>query len=75
MEYIYDNYTQLGSTNVSTSFSSKLTNLIPSTTYYVRAYATNKLGTSYGEIITFTTGKQDKSNIGRQDYDDKETQL
>ncbi|NJK95931.1 MAG: hypothetical protein HC905_14355 [Bacteroidales bacterium] len=37
------------------SFSSNLTGLAVSTTYYVRAYATNANGTSYGEQITFTT--------------------
>jgi len=39
----------------SGSFSSQISNLNPATTYYVRAYATNDLGTSYGEQITFTT--------------------
>jgi hypothetical protein len=29
--------------------------LTPNTTYYVRAYATNVLGTSYGNTFTFTT--------------------
>jgi hypothetical protein len=37
------------------SFSSLLTALSPSTTYYVRAYATNSVGTSYGNVISFTT--------------------
>jgi len=37
------------------SFSSSLTGLTPSTTYYVRAYATNSDGTSYGPQTTFTT--------------------
>src|SRR5204862_2445750 len=32
------------------SFSSTMTGLSASTTYYVRAYATNKIGTSYGAI-------------------------
>ena len=36
-------------------FSSSITNLTPSTKYYVRAYATNSFGTSYGEQQTFTT--------------------
>ncbi|MEI6554870.1 MAG: fibrobacter succinogenes major paralogous domain-containing protein [Paludibacter sp.] len=36
-------------------FTSKLTGLIPSTTYYVRAYATNKKGTAYGIQVTFLT--------------------
>lgn len=37
------------------SFSSSITGLVGSTTYYVRAYATNTQGTSYGEEIFFTT--------------------
>lgn len=36
-------------------FSYSFTELTPSTTYYVRAYATNSEGTSYGEVISFTT--------------------
>ncbi len=39
----------------STSIYSTLTGLSPNTRYYVRAYATNKQGTSYGEEISFTT--------------------
>jgi uncharacterized protein (TIGR02145 family) len=41
----------------SGAFISSLTNLLPSTTYYVRAYATNSIGTSYGDLISFTTKK------------------
>jgi hypothetical protein len=37
------------------SFTSSLTNLSPGTTYYVRAYATNSVGTTYGSYIAFTT--------------------
>ena len=37
------------------SFTSNLTNLTPNTTYYVRAYATNSVGTAYGEEVSFTT--------------------
>ena len=37
------------------SFTSELTGLNPCTIYYVRAYATNSMGTSYGENVTFTT--------------------
>lgn len=37
------------------SFNSNLTSLTPGKTYYVRAYATNSVGTSYGEQKTFTT--------------------
>jgi uncharacterized protein (TIGR02145 family) len=37
------------------SFISTLKDLIPDTTYYVRAYATNKYGTSYGNELNFVT--------------------
>lgn len=36
-------------------FNSLMDALIPSTLYYVRAYATNALGTAYGNEISFTT--------------------
>ena len=36
-------------------FSSTITGLLPNTTYYVRAYATNRIGTSYGTETSFTT--------------------
>jgi hypothetical protein len=39
-------------------FSSQLTNLIPSTKYYVRAYATNQGGIVYGDSYTFNTADQ-----------------
>lgn len=37
------------------AFSSSLTGLTPGTTYYVRAYATNSVGTAYGSMKSFTT--------------------
>jgi hypothetical protein len=39
----------------SGSFTSSITGLVTATTYYVRAYATNSLGTEYGNQVTFTT--------------------
>lgn len=36
-------------------FSSSITGLLPNTTYFVRAYATNSAGTAYGNQISFTT--------------------
>jgi len=37
------------------SFTSSITGLIPGTTYHVRAYATNSVGTGYGTDLSFTT--------------------
>ena len=42
----------------SGEFISQLTDLSPSTPYYVRAYATNSNGTGYGEQKSFTTAEQ-----------------
>ena len=36
-------------------FTSSMTGLTANTTYYVRAYATNSAGTSYGNEVSFTT--------------------
>ena len=36
-------------------FVSNLTGLSPGTTYYVRAFATNSVGTAYGNEVSFTT--------------------
>ena len=49
--------TNLKTTNGSGkgSFASVITGLSPGTTYYVRAYATNNLGTNYGNQVSFTT--------------------
>ena len=37
------------------TFTGTMTGLTAGTTYYVRAYATNNLGTSYGDVVVFTT--------------------
>ena len=37
------------------SFTSNLTELTPNTTYYLRAYATNGIGTAYGEQMAIIT--------------------
>ena len=40
---------------VSGSFTSFITGLTPGTTYYIRGYATNKIGTAYGNQLILTT--------------------
>lgn len=37
------------------TLTSTLTNLLPNTRYYLRAYATNSVGTQYGNELVFTT--------------------
>ena len=37
------------------NFTSNITGLTPGTTYYLRAYATNSIGTTYGNEISFAT--------------------
>ena len=44
------------------TFTSAITGLTASTTYYVRAYATNNAGTGYGAAVSFTTSTE--SGIG-----------
>jgi hypothetical protein len=46
------NSTTTNGTGIGT-FTSSITGLIPGTTYYVRAYAVNSIGTSYGNQIKF----------------------
>lgn len=52
-----------GETLNTLSFESSLTSLKVNTTYYVRAYATNNKGTSYGDEVCFTTEKGDVSVV------------
>lgn len=39
----------------SAAFTSSISGLSPNTLYYVRAYAANNAGTSYGNVVSFTT--------------------
>ena len=50
---VSNSYTNNGSG--TGSFTSSIAGLTAGTTYYVRAYATNSAGTSYGNQFTFTT--------------------
>jgi parallel beta-helix repeat protein len=49
-----DDKTTDGTVSATGAFTSSMTGLIPGTLYYVRAYATNTMGTVYGEEVTFT---------------------
>ena len=59
----------LDSSGVGT-FTTTLTGLTAGTTYYVRAYATNALGTTYGIPLTFTTSTFNCGTSIVTDYDD-----
>ncbi len=52
---IHFEFIDLGSTNTTGTFTSNLNSLELSTTYYVKAYAENSEGVSYGEETSFTT--------------------
>jgi hypothetical protein len=45
-------------------FVSRITHLLPKTTYYVRAYASNNAGTAYGKENSFTTASPPSSATG-----------
>jgi len=45
------------------TFASSITGLTPGITYHVRAYATNSVGTSYGNEVTFTTTTEFNATI------------
>jgi hypothetical protein len=48
-------YDSINIENPNTTFTESLTGLLPGTTYSVRAYAINSIGTSYGSVVEFTT--------------------
>lgn len=57
----------------STAKSVKLTNLTKKTIYYVRAYATSAIGTSYSDVKTFTTkGAPEEDDNGKPSYSKKQ---
>jgi len=69
---ISDSKTTDGTT--SGTFTSSITGLTAGTTYFVRAYATNAIGTSYGAAQSFTTiatAVQTAVLIGTQVWTDK----
>ena len=48
------------------SYISTMSDLVPNTTYYVRAYATNSAGISYGNEVSFTTLEQNEGGEGNE---------
>jgi len=50
-----DDYSDEGSTSSTGAFTTDITGLDPGTTYYVKSYATNSCGTSYGDQVSFQT--------------------
>jgi len=54
---IGDSKTEEGPATATGPFTSSMTGLSPNTTYYVRAYATNASGTSYGNQVSFNSSE------------------
>lgn len=52
---VNDNKVDKGATSVKGAFTASMTGLTSGTTYYVRAFAINAAGTSYGSEVSFTT--------------------
>jgi hypothetical protein len=50
-----DSKTDNGAKSSTGAFTASITGLTEGSTYYVRAFATNSIGTSYGAIVSFTT--------------------
>ena len=55
MPTISNDKTTFGSTNIVQTITSNLTNLKQGTKYYVRAFATNAIGTNYSNEVAFET--------------------
>jgi hypothetical protein len=52
---ISDSKVDNGAASVTGAFTASMTSLTANTTYFVRAFATNSAGTSYGGVVSFTT--------------------
>ncbi len=52
---ISDYLTSFGPTSQTLTYVSEITNLIPNTTYYIRAYAINEKGIAYGNVVSTST--------------------
>jgi uncharacterized protein (TIGR02145 family) len=56
------------STVANSAFTTNLTGLTPNTTYYIRAYATNSVGTGYGNELVLKTFTGTASDIDGNQY-------
>lgn len=56
-------HSDLGSASSTKEFSSHINSLAAGATYYVRAYAVNSEGTSYGEDVSFTTNDYEAPTV------------
>lgn len=68
-----DNKTDEGPVSETGAFTSEITGLNPETTYYARAYVTNKAGTTYGIVLSFSTPAASPATISTQDVTNIET--
>ncbi|MCP4685341.1 MAG: hypothetical protein GY867_07820, partial [bacterium] len=60
--------TDEGAVSAVDSFTSNMTGLTSGTPYYVRAYATNEAGTSYGNVVGFTASSQPTVSFSSNSY-------
>ncbi len=59
-----DDITEQGEVNETGTFSTVISELLPDSIYYVRAYATNTAGTSYGDEVSFRTATNSNGSAG-----------
>ncbi|MCD8235952.1 MAG: fibronectin type III domain-containing protein [Prevotellaceae bacterium] len=65
--------TKVVSTSAGNAIVSKLSGLADNTRYYIRAFATNKNGTSYGAVQVFNTlDKNEFTSIEKEDFGEDE---
>lgn len=60
---------QVSSGSGTGSFTVAISNLLPNTNYSAQTFATNSIGTSYGSVISFTTGMGELTWNGSENSD------
>lgn len=58
---IADEIKSLGGVSSTGTFNTSVSGLTAATTYYVRTWATNSIGTRYGEVVSITAQKSDQT--------------